>query len=221
LSGPGRWGSLSFLKFLESQRGVMTIFQANLVALIDSHQSDVTIPEVPALSAAQASTSAIFSQTAGAKAGQVNWCLSDSPFQKQLSYSGNAMLRLRNCFLIRVFLHRAQCNQPRRAGRGLAPPRLPTHASRHKPSHGHRLDISPPAAVFLTANDDRNRFYGDSLHLSPVYSAASLINCSACFSASAVTLSPESMRPISLVRCAGVSSTIVASVLPRSSCFST
>jgi hypothetical protein len=42
----------------------------------------------------------------------------------------------------------------------------------------------------------------------PNYSPASLINCSACFSASAVTRSPESILPISFVRCAGVSSTV-------------
>ena len=97
--------------------------------------------------------------------------------------------------------------------------RFARFAVRHYSWHG--LDIGPPASVLFTSDDDWDGRYRDCLRRPLVYSAASLINCSACFSASAVTRSPESIRPISLVRSAGDSSTMVASVRPRSSCFST
>ena len=51
--------------------------------------------------------------------------------------------------------------------------------------------------------------------------AAILINCSAWRRASGVMRSPESMRPISLVRAAPVSSWMEATVRSRSVCFST
>jgi len=53
------------------------------------------------------------------------------------------------------------------------------------------------------------------------YSFASRINCSACFSASGVTRSPDSMRPISCFRASGASSSISAIVRPFTSRFST
>ena len=55
----------------------------------------------------------------------------------------------------------------------------------------------------------------------PSYSALSLMSCAACFRASGVSFWPESMRPISRVRPAASSSSMVATARPRTSCLST